>query len=155
MSYLSTYVAGNVYKSLKIFVRPRRLGWVSPEGATFQCFPDDPDRVRKADASFISINRFTEEQATSEGHCTVAPDLVVEVISPNDRFYDVERKIEEWLAAGVRVVWIINPETKTVRILRATGSDVRLHQSDTLTCEELLPGFSCPVADLFRLATEA
>ena len=150
MSYKSSYVSGRAYAKLNAKIEPENLGWLAPEGVTYQCFATDPRRVRKADVSFIELDRLTDDQFTSEGHCTVVPDLAVEVISPNDHSYDVERKAEEWLEAGVRVVWIIHPEIKTVRVLRRDGSDSRLHISDTLTCEELLPGFACPVAALFE-----
>jgi Uma2 family endonuclease len=150
MSYKSSYVSGTAFGILWTFITPKKLGWLAPEGVTYQCFPDDPKRVRKADTSFIVLNRLTKEQFNSDGHCTVTPDLAVEAISPNDLSCDVERKAEEWLEAGARFVWIIHPETRTVRVLRRDGSDSRLHESDTLTCEELLPGFSCRVADLFQ-----
>jgi Uma2 family endonuclease len=155
LSTLSIYVAGEVHAALRSHVKPVRLGWVFPEGASYQCFSDDPGRVRKADTSFIALNRLTAEQATAEGHCPVVPDLVVEVLSPNDLAYRVDEKIEEWLSAGVRVIWIVNPETRSIRIERADRSITRLREADTLTCEELLPGFSYPVADLFRLPTAA
>ena len=150
MSYKSSYISGEVYGILRDFVKPRKSGWLAPEGVTYQCFPDDPKRVRNADTSFIVLNRMTKEQFNSEGHCTVTPDLAVEAVSPNDLSYDVERKAEEWLGAGARFVWIIHPETRTVRVLRRDGSDARLLDSDSLTCEELLPGFSCRVADFFQ-----
>jgi Uma2 family endonuclease len=149
ISFKSSYVSGRAYAKLNAKIEPVNLGWLAPEGVTYQCFRDDPKRVRKADVSFIELDRLTDDQFNSEGHCTVVPDLAVEVISPNDHSYDVERKAEEWLEAGVRVVWIIHPEIQTVRVLRRDGSDSRLHIGDTLTCEELLPGFTCPVAALF------
>jgi Uma2 family endonuclease len=71
------------------------------------------------------------------------------VSSPNDRVDELEEKAEQFLAAGVRRVWIVNPETRTVRILRPDGSDTRLHEDDELTGEDVLPGFSCKVSELF------
>ena len=153
MSFKSSYIAGEVYDALKSFVKPRGLGWVSPEGVTFQCFPEHPDRVRKADVSFIKLERLSEEQYDSEGHCTVVPDLVVEVVSPNDLAYDVNRKTEDWFKAGTPFIWVVYPATKSVHILRPDGSDIRLQAAGTLTNEELLPGFACPVAQIFQPAT--
>lgn len=150
MSFKSSYVSGRAYAKLNAIIEPANLGWLAPEGVTYQCFPADPKRVRKADVSFIELERLSDDQFNSEGHCTVVPDLTVEVISPNDHSYDVERKAEEWLEAGVRVVWIIHPEIRTVRVLRPDGSDSRLRAIDTLTCDELLPGFACPVVALFE-----
>ena len=82
--FYSRYVAGNVYSAIHDYVQPRFLGWVVTGGAGFQCFPDDPSKVRRADTSFIALDRLTAQQASTEGHLRIAPDLVVEVISPND-----------------------------------------------------------------------
>src|SRR5258708_7783029 len=78
VSYLSSYVAGAIYFQLQGHVMPRRLGWVSPEGTSYRCFPDDPTRVRRADTAFHALDRLTPDRATTEGHLTVVPDLVVE-----------------------------------------------------------------------------
>ena len=69
-------------------------------GVSYRCFPDDPGRVRRADTAFHALERLTAAQAVAEGHCTVVPDLVVEVVSPNDLASDVNQKRAEWLAAG-------------------------------------------------------
>ena len=114
VSFLSSYVAGEAYDALKGFVKPRNLGWVVPEGTSFQCFADDRSKVRRADTAFVALARLTQEQAAAEGHCTLAPDLVVEVISPNDFAKVVNQKVADWLKAGVRLVWVIDPEAKTV-----------------------------------------
>jgi Uma2 family endonuclease len=73
----------------------------------------------------------------------------VEVLSPNDLAYAVDEKIGEYLVAGVKLVWIINPERRWVTIHRADGSVVRLKETDTLDCGQVVPGFSCAVGDLF------
>jgi len=151
VSYLSSYVAGQVFFQLQTHVGPNRLGWVSPEGTSFRCFPDDPTRVRRADTAFHRLDRLTPGQAASEGHCTVVPDLVVEVVSPNDLADDVNGKRVEWLEAGAALVWVINPPQRTVHAYRADGTVRVFGPNDTLTAEPVLPGFQVPVADLFRL----
>jgi Uma2 family endonuclease len=151
VSFLSTYTAGQVYFQLQSHVGPRNLGWVSPEGTSFRCFPDDPDQVRRADTAFHALGRLTHAQAEAEGHCTVVPDLVVEVVSPNDLAYDVEEKRIDWLLAGARLVWEIYPVQQTIYAYRADGTVVLFNRSDTLTAEPVLPEFRVPVADLFRL----
>ena len=93
----------------------------------------------------------TQEQYDREGFCPVAPDLLVEVISPNDLMDDVEKKRDEWLNAGVKQVWIMNPDRKTVWYHEHTGKEGMLRETDTLTAEPVLPGFSLPVAELFKL----
>jgi Uma2 family endonuclease len=130
-------------------------GWVYPEGTSYRCFPDDPKGYRRADASFISIDRMPPATYEDEGHCTTAPDLVVEVISPNDLAEELEEKREEWLAAGVKLVWIVSPTAKTIQVYRADGTSSLLRAADTLTAESVLPGFSCSVSELFRVPGSA
>ena len=153
MGFHATLVAGEVYDALKAFVKPRRLGWVTMEGAGFVCFPDDPGRVRKADGGFIALNRLTADQATAPGYCPICPDLVVEVVSPNDLYSEVDAKVEEWLAAGARLVWVIDPDPRIVHAHTA-DSLTKYRDTDTLPGDPVLPGFAVPVADLFKLATD-
>jgi Uma2 family endonuclease len=153
VSYLSSFVAGEVYFRLRSHAGSNRLGWVSPEGTSFRCFPDDENRVRRADVAFHRLDRLTAEQARSDGHCTVAPDLVVEVVSPNDLAYEVEAKRNEWLDAGAQLVWVIDPIQQEVRAFRADGSVALFRRTDTLTAEPVLPEFRVLVAELFRLPT--
>jgi len=149
MSTWSSYVAGVLFRLLANHCVEKNLGWVFPEGTSFQCFADDPGKVRKPDSAFIQLSRLSAEQARREGHSTVAPDLAVEVLSPRDVAYDVDRKVEEYLAAGVPVIWVINPDTCTVKIFKAENQVVMLHQDDELTDDTLLPGFRCTVRELF------
>ena len=135
---------------LELYVEAGHPGWVFGEGTSYRCFPDDPKGTRRADASFIALDRMPVETYEDEGHCTTVPDLVAAVVSPNDLAKEVEEKLDEWLAAGVKIVWIVNPETQTVRIHRLDGGYSFLHAKDTLTAEGVLPGFACPVANLFR-----
>lgn len=154
MSYWSSYVAGIIFRLLSIHCVQKNLGWVSPEGSTYQCFANDPRRVRKADVSFIRLERLTPDRATAEGHMSVAPDLAVEVVSRNDLYYEVDVKAEEWLAAGVQLVWIVNPRTRIVTVRRADGTSATLRENDELTGENIVPGFRCKVGELFVLPTE-
>jgi Uma2 family endonuclease len=127
---------------------------VFPEGTSFQCFPDEPDKVRRADVSFIRFGRLTREQPP-EGHIRLAPDLAVEVVSPNDLAYDVDSKVEDYLQAGVRLVWVVNPVTRTVRVHRPDGPGATLRADDELTGGDVLPGFSCRIRELFILPQPA
>ncbi len=154
VSFLSTYTAGRVFKELALHVDPRKLGWVSPEGTSFRCFPDEPDRVRRADTAFHSLGRLTPAQAMTEGHCTVVPDLVVEVVSPNDLAYEVDEKRADWLSAGAKLVWVLYPVQQTIYAYRADGTVALFNRTDTLTAEPVLPEFRVPVAELFQLPVE-
>lgn len=152
-SFWSSYIAGVILHLLSSFCLEYKRGWVVPEGTSYRCFPDDPQKVRRADVSFIRLDRLSSERATAEGHLSVAPDLAVEVVSPNDLAYEVEAKTGEWLSAGVQLVWIVNPRTRTVTVRRAGGSVAVLHGKDELTGESLIPGFRCDVRELFLLPT--
>lgn len=86
------WVAGQVYTALNLYAKEGR-GWV-PDGAGVECYPDDPNKVRRPDACFVARGRFPNEEVP-EGHILLAPDLVVEVVSPNDSYYDVEQTVDE------------------------------------------------------------
>ena len=118
------------------------------EGGWYRCFADDPERIRRPDASFICHDRLPGNRIPSSC-CTIPPDVAVEVISPNDVYYDVEAKVEEYLDAGVPLVWLINPDNRSVRVFRAGKPVVQLRVHDELTGDDVLPGFSCSVAELF------
>ncbi len=147
----SSRVSGEIYFAIKTYCNRRQPGWVFPEGTQFRCFPGEVKRTRRSDTAYIALERMPPATYESEGYCTTVPDIVAEVISPHDGANDVEEKLKDWLAAGVKLVWIISIPTRTVRCHRADGSIQYLHETDTLTAGELLPGFECPVADLFRL----
>ena len=149
MSLWSSYVAGETHGILREFCRGRKPGWLLPEGASYQCFPHAPLKVRKADVSFIKLERLSLAQATEEGHITIAPDLAVEVLSPNDTAYEVDEKVQDYQQAGVSLVWVINPKVRTVVVHRLGGAGTVLHEDDELTGEDVLPGFHCRVGDLF------
>lgn len=147
----SEYIGFKLRNLLFAHCEQNGLGYVSGSNASYQCFeesfPDDPERVRKPDVSFIAIDRMPEE--LPEGHCELVPDLAVEVISPNDRYREVEAKIGDYLSAGVRLVWVVDPDRKLVRIHRADGTVEDLQGDDLLTGEEVIPQFQCRVSDIF------
>jgi Uma2 family endonuclease len=149
MSIWSSYVAGVIFQLLYPFCQQNRLGWVFPEGTSYQCFPTLPERTRRPDGSFIRLDRLSLAQATAEGHCAIPPDLAVEVLSPNDTAYDVDEKVQEFLGAGVRQVWVVNPEQRTVEVHRANATGTILRENDEITGEDVIPGFHCRVGDFF------
>ncbi len=107
----------------------------------------DPDTVRGADVIFISNERLAQLKSTS--FLDVAPELIVEIMSPDDRWSEVRQKIREYFAIGARLVWVADPSDKTVSVYRSPTEVRVLAESDRLTGEEVLPGFSVPVASLF------
>lgn len=131
---------------LSNYVISSKAGWVFGSDIGYLCFGINRVRVRKPDVSFVSYSRLTH---IPRGHIQVAPDLAVEVVSPNDLFSEVQVKVEEYLAAGVRMVWVVDPDTRTVVEYLLSGEVQRLRESDTLSGGTVLPGFCCTVTDLF------
>jgi Uma2 family endonuclease len=154
VSARSSRVGGQVYRQLENYSRTQTPGWAFPPETGFRCFADDPGKVRKPDTSFIAIDRLSPQEYEEEGFLEVVPDLVAEVISPNDNAEDLEIKIKEWITAGVKVLWEIYPATSVVRAHQPGNTITLFRATDTLTAPDLLPGFACPVADLFRLPGE-
>ena len=78
----------------------------------------------------------------------MAPDLVVEVLSTDDRPGETLAKVGDWLEAGARLAWVIDPQRRLARIYRADGTESLLAESDALDGEDVLPGFSCPLGSI-------
>ncbi len=144
----SGWIGGRLVKLLSIFVDEGDLGWVFPAEASYQCFDNAPSRVRRPDVSFIRRGRLPGGRIP-KGHTRIVPDLAVEVVSPNDHYSEVQEKAEEYLRAGVALVWIVDPDNRLVEVLRADGSVSRLREPAALEGEEVLPGFRCAVAEIF------
>lgn len=146
----SSRVSGEIFFALKSYAVQSKRGWVFPEGTQFRCFPDEEKRTRRSNTAFISFERLPPERYEDEGYCTTAPDIAVEVISPNDLAVEVEEKLQDWLDAGAKLVWILEIHSRTVRCHGSDGSIAYLRETDTLTSPGLLPEFACPVVDLFK-----
>jgi Uma2 family endonuclease len=108
-----------------------------------------PCSTRTDGASSSPRDRLPAEQL-EEGYLTLPPDLAVEVVSPNDLAYEVEEKVQEYLAMGVRLVWVVYPPTRTISVRRRDRSTAVLYPDDGLGGDDLLPGFVCRVGDLFK-----
>ncbi len=111
--------------------------------------PHDPERVRAPDVAFVHTARLPEGRAP-EGFLRGAPDLAVEVLSPSDSPVEVQQKVRDYLDAGARLVWVIAPKVKTATIYRADGSARLLRAGDLLDGEDVLPGLSIPLAEVFE-----
>jgi Uma2 family endonuclease len=107
----------------------------------------DPDTVLAPDFAFVSKGRLPNPLPKS--YVPVVPDIVLETRSPNDTKREVADKVEQWLALGVRLVWELNPQTRILTVHRANQMPRFLGENDTLDGEEVLPGFSVPIARLF------
>jgi Uma2 family endonuclease len=154
MSVLSGVVASRTNRLLGNYCEERNLGWVMDSEVGYQCFPWKPDRVRRADVSFIAGQRYSLDQLSREGYSSVPPDLVVEVISPKDLAKELDEKLEDYLRARVKLIWVINPETRTLQVYYPDGTSRRLHEADDVSGDDVIPGFRCSVATLFPAAPE-
>ncbi len=106
----------------------------------------DPDTVRAPDIAFVHRDRLPDP--ASRGFVELAPDLVVEVLSPDDRPGETLAKVGDWLEAGARLVWVIDPDRRTARVYRADGRETSVTEKEDLTGEDVLPGFVCPLATI-------
>ncbi len=146
MGIWAVHVATRLTLMIGQFDPAQRLGWLLNSDASYQAFPNG--KIRKPDLSFIRLGRLPGERAPV-AYIQLAPDLAVEVISPNDVHDQTDQKVDEYLKAGVRLVWVVNPEVRTVLIYRADGSIIGVRESGELDGEDVLPGFRCAVAGLF------
>lgn len=128
------------------FVADRKLGWVVG-GETGLYIRRNPDRVRGADVAFISKQRLPRRPG--RGFLEVAPELIVEVISPNDTWEEVRAKLEDYFSIGVERVWVVEPEKRAVLVYRSATEATRLGETDILKGEGLLAGFELPLQQLF------
>jgi Uma2 family endonuclease len=138
-------VALEIARRLSDFVTSRSLGVVVAAETGFTLFRD-PDTVRAPDAAFVRADRVP--QPLPRGYAAFAPDFVVEVLSPDDRAGEVLAKVGDWLDAGVRLVWVLDPDRRVARVYRSDGSEAMIAAENTLDGEDVLPGFTCRLSDL-------
>jgi Uma2 family endonuclease len=144
----SSWIGGRLLLRLGRFCEEHEVGWPFPADNGYQCFAHDPGLVRKPDVSFIKYSRLPGKKLP-KGWIRVFPDLAVEVVSPNDTVYELEDKLEDFQKAGVPLVWVIYPNSRTVRVHRGDGSIIYLHEEDQLSGEDVIPGFRCSVREIF------
>jgi len=131
---------------LRAYVASHGLGWVM--GGEVGIYTQrDPDRIRAADIAFLSRRR--SPNAPGPGYLEMAPDLVVEIVSPSDSWQDVHRKIEEYFAIGVQWLWVVEPDNRAVRVYRSPADVGRLAEDDVLRGEGMLEGFEVSVREIF------
>ncbi len=134
-----------INRILGAFVEANKLGEVFCNDTGF-ISERDPDTVRGPDVSFWSRERLP---AVPEGYIEIPPDLAVEVISPTDHYSRVQKTKTYYLNHGVRQVWVVDPEDRSVTVYRSQKQAQILGEQDTLTGEDVVPGFQCAVKDFF------
>jgi Uma2 family endonuclease len=147
--------AGNIHGK-----RTMRLGWRLARhvegndlGVVFAAetgfrLATDPDTVRAPDVAFV-IKKRIDEVGEFEGFWPGAPDLAAEVISPGDSYSEVEEKVEEYLNAGARAVWVVDPRRRTIAVYRSLTDITILIENDWLQGGDIIPGFRCLVGEVF------
>ncbi len=126
------------------FVEDHQLGTVTSSDTGF-ITERSPDSVRGPDIAYWSKERLREVPV---GYFEVAPDLLVEVLSPSNTSKQIRSRLREYFARGVRMVWVIAPEDRTLTIYRTLDEARLLHETATVTGDDVLPGFTCLVSDL-------
>ena len=132
---------------LQSFVRAHNLGKVR-SGEVGIYIRRNPDTVRAADVLFISNERYAQKK--SAGFLDVAPDLIVEILSPGDSWSDVTQKLRDYFSSSVRLVWIADPQARAVYAYRSLTDVREFTEHDDLPGDDVLPGFSVRVAQLFE-----
>jgi Uma2 family endonuclease len=138
-------VAMELGRRISEFVRTQALGVVVAAETGFK-LASEPDTVRAPDVGFIQATRIPSP--LPRGYADVAPDLAVEVLSPDDQAGEVLAKVSDWLSAGCRLVWVVDPDRRLARVYRADGSESLVFADASLVGEDVLPGFSCRVDDV-------
>ena len=138
-----------IYKLLDAYVSEHDLGIAYPDGLAY-IIARNPDQVRIPDVSFVSHER-VPEGGPPEGFWPEAPDLAVEVVSPHDSASELHAKVRDYLASGVRMVWVVWPKSQTVTVHTPGARVLELEPEDELDAGDLLTGFRVRVADLFEV----
>ncbi|MBI1927982.1 Uma2 family endonuclease [Candidatus Poribacteria bacterium] len=136
-------ISSNIVFLLVNYVRQHQLGRVYTAETTFPIGSSG----RKPDVAFVSQARIPENIRQAS---PVPPDLAVEVVSPSDVFYNVQEKAFEYLDAGTRMVWVVDPVAKTVTVYRSRDDIKTVTRNQTLTGEGVVEGFCCSVAEIFE-----
>ena len=141
-------IALRLASRLEVFCSQTRCGIAFAETSYRGCFPGKPLQLRKPDASFIATGRFSDDKVPA-GDITIAPDMIAEVVSPNDGYEEVQSRIADFRSAKTPLIWVISPIAKSVLIRRLDGSCDEIYEDGELSGEAVIPGFTCKVAELF------
>lgn len=128
-------------------VHAQKLGKVTAAETGFK-LASEPDTVRAPDVAFVSQKRL-DEMGPVQGYWPGAPDLAVEVVSPNDLYTEVSEKVAEWLQAGSKMVVVVNPRTRQILVHLSPTDVTVLGVEDTLEGGEVVPGWTLPIRELF------
>lgn len=149
VGYYESLVAATIIQFLGRFVETHDLGIVLGEAGTLRILPT---QVRVPDVCFISWEKFPDRQLPAQPVPRLAPDLAVEVLSPGNTEAEMQRKLQDYFTAGVRLVWYVDPRTRSARAYTAVDQCVAVGEPGSLCGGEVLPGFELPLKELFAKA---
>ena len=146
LGYLESLLAVELSRLIKNFVLPENLGLVSGPDGMVRLFPG---LVRIPDVAFASWDRFPDRKVPKEPIPDLAPDLAIDVLSESNTEAEMSRKVGEYFSAGVSLVWLVDPEARTVAVYSSPDQVTVLNETDTLNGGAVLAGFSLALRDLF------
>lgn len=144
--YYKSYLACVLIEALRGFLRVHNLGIVAGPDGLMRLFPG---LIRIPDVSFVSWARLPGSRLPRDPIAPFAPDLAVEIFSPSNTRQEMDRKLQDYFTAGVRLVWYVDPATRTVTVWTALNQSALLHETDALGGGDVLSGFTLPLAELF------
>jgi Uma2 family endonuclease len=151
MGYWESVLTIELAGLLRDFVKPRKLGTLAGEAGMLRL---SPGLVRIPDLSFISRARLAHHRRALAPILPLAPDLAIEVVSEGNTPREMARKVSEYFASGCRLVWLVDPRTRTVAVYTSTAKPIMLTEKQVLTGGDVLPGFRLPLRKLFGLRDE-
>ena len=141
-------ISVNVLLSVYSHVKQDGLGMTYPAETGFQ-IQTAPDHIRAPSVGFIRLERMNMVERKGDCYFPGAPDLAVEVAISSDTYYYMDEKVADWLAAGTRMVVVVNPRNKTVKVHRSPTDVVTLTIADILDGSDVVPGWQMPITDIF------
>ncbi len=140
------YLESKLDRYLGAFIDKKKIG-LCMVGEIGIYIRHDPDRIRAADFAFWASEKLPDGPPL--GFIEVAPDLVVEILSPTDRWPEINEKIADYFSVGVGELWIVDPSDETVFVYRSPAQPIALRRGDTLSGSGPLNGFTLPIDELF------
>ncbi len=146
MGFKESQLAAAIVTAISVFVKPGKLGVVTGEGGMVRLFPG---LVRIPDVAYLSRERLPGGRVPREPVPQLVPDLAVEVLSASNTSAEIDRKCREYFEAGVRLVWLVDPDARKVTVLEGLDRSSTLSGDASLDGGAVLPGFTLALAELF------
>ncbi len=152
IGYKESLIAAEVIFLIKLFLKDRDLGIVLGEAGTLKVLPH---QVRVPDVCFISWSHFRNRELPPEPIPALAPDLAIEVLSAGNTAAEMQRKLHDYFTAGVKLVWYIDPQTRSAKSYTAEDQCIAADENGSLAGGDVLPAFELPLKALFDKAPSA